>query len=77
MWKIRAAALTCALLAISLTGCARVIQMPVDPTLTRSPVVPELPEDATWRDIAEAHARALDELQDCAVRMRVIRELGR
>ena len=60
-------------LLILLSACAAPQQVPVDPSLTRSPVVPELPEDATWRDIAEAHARALDELRDCGARMEAIR----
>lgn len=59
-----------------LAGCATPAQVPVDPSLTRAPAIPELPEDATWRDLAEAHARALNELHDCGERMRAIREMG-
>jgi hypothetical protein len=73
MWTIQRGALMSAFLMISLSGCAAPVQVPVDPALTRAPVVPELPEDATWRDVAEAHARTLDELRDCGERMRVIR----
>ena len=73
MWKTPRAALMSVCLAILLTGCAAPQQVPVDPALTRAPVIPTLPEDATWRDLAEAHARALDELRDCGARMEAIR----
>ena len=62
-----------AFLMILLSACAAPQQVPVDPALTRAPVIPSLPEDATWRDLAEAQARALDELRDCGARMQAIR----
>ena len=77
MLKIQRVVLMSLCLAILLTGCATPQQVPVDPALTRPPVIPEIPEDATWRQIAETHALTLEALIDCAERMRVIREMGK
>ena len=77
MWTIPRGALMSASLLILLTGCATPQQVPVDPALTRPPVIPEIPEDATWRDIAETHALTIEALIDCADRMRVIRDMGK
>lgn len=59
-------------LAVLLSSCTRIIQVPVDERLTRDCDIPEMYGE-TWRDLAEAYIDRGQALRDCNDRMNAIR----